>query len=361
MADAATIHVNLGARSYAIRFDVLDRCAAAMENAGLVPGRCIVVTDTNVGARYAKPLVRTLRARGWQPHVITCPVGETSKSIEQLSQLWAEILGLGIDRKTPVLALGGGVVGDLAGFAAASVLRGVPLVQIPTSLIAQVDSAIGGKTGINHATGKNLIGAFHQPKLVFADPAVLQTLPMREWTSGLAEVVKHALIASPSFFRFLNSNWTAILARDTELVHEMVARAAQIKSKVVAEDETEQGRRAILNFGHTFGHAIEREAGYGAFTHGEAVSLGMRAALHLSAKLYPHADFNAAHALAHQLPVEPDPSILDVPTLTQAMYFDKKVKQGRLRFVVLDELGHALVREVNDEALLAECWAAALS
>ncbi|MEM1093334.1 MAG: 3-dehydroquinate synthase [Bacteroidota bacterium] len=361
MADASAIHVNLGARSYAIRFDALQRCALAMEQAGLLPGRCVVVTDENVAPLYARALTQVLSERGWTPHVITCPAGEQTKSLHHLSALWDEILGLGIDRRTPVLALGGGVVGDLAGFAAASLLRGVPLVQVPTSLIAQVDSAIGGKTGINHATGKNLIGAFHQPTLVFADPAVLQTLPAREWTSGLAEVVKHALIASPSFFRFLQTHWTRILDRDVEIVPEMVARAAQIKAKVVAEDETEQGRRAILNFGHTFGHAIEREAGYGAFTHGEAVTLGMRAALRLSAHLYPDADFTAARQLASALPVHPNPAQLDVPTLTKAMYFDKKVKQGRLRFVVLDEIGHALVRDVQDEALLADCWAAALT
>ncbi|MEM6647531.1 MAG: 3-dehydroquinate synthase, partial [Bacteroidota bacterium] len=318
MADVSAIHVNLGARSYAIRFNGLARCAAAMEQAGLSPGRCVVVTDDNVAPLYARTLTGALQERGWNPHWITCPAGEQTKSLDHLSALWAEILALGIDRKTPILALGGGVVGDLAGFAAASLLRGVPLVQVPTSLIAQVDSAIGGKTGINHATGKNLIGALHQPKLVFADPAVLQTLPVREWTSGLAEVVKHAMIASPSFFQFLHKHWARILDRDAEIVPEMVARAAQIKAKVVAEDETEQGRRAILNFGHTFGHAIEREAGYGAFTHGEAVTLGIRAALYLSAHLYPDADFGAALALANALPVHPDPAQLDVPTLTQA-------------------------------------------
>ncbi|MDX1488295.1 MAG: 3-dehydroquinate synthase family protein, partial [Acidiferrobacterales bacterium] len=264
MTHPSPLPVHLGSeRSYALHFRPLADLPSLMDETGLRPGRCLLVTDENVAALYLSQLLVALTDTGWIPHEIVLVSGESTKSAAALQSIYDEALAWGVDRKTPVLALGGGVVGDLAGFAAASLLRGLPLVQIPTTLIAQVDSAIGGKTGINHSTGKNLIGAFHQPRLVCIDVPTLQTLPEREWSSGLAEVVKHALIADAGFFATLDANWEAILKRSPEVVENIVYHAARIKTKIVAEDEREKGRRAILNFGHTFGHALERVAGYG--------------------------------------------------------------------------------------------------
>ncbi len=327
-----------------------------MTEAGLRAGRCLMVTDENVAARYRDPLERALAEEGWTPEVHVIAPGEASKSPAALQAVYDAALAWGIDRETPVVALGGGVVGDLAGFAAATLLRGVPLVQIPTSLIAQVDSAIGGKTGINHAAGKNLVGAFHQPALVLADTAALQTLPEREWTGGLAEVVKHALIADPDFFAFLEANWNAILDREAGVVAPMIRCAARVKVEVVSEDEREKGRRMILNFGHTFGHAIERVAGYGAFTHGEAVALGMRAALHLSHRLHPGFDPARADGLVRMIPVPEKLGALSTDALTKAMRTDKKARAGAVRFVVLEEVGAAYVTEAPAEDV-ADAWA----
>ena len=229
-----------------------------MDTAHLRKGKCLVVTDANVGVLYGEQLTSILHANGWHPKTITIPAGESSKSYSHLHTIYDEALGWGIDRKTPVIALGGGVVGDLAGFAAATLLRGIPLIQLPTTLIAQVDSAIGGKTGINHVAGKNLLGAFYQPAFVCSDLNSVRTLPEREWTSGLAEVVKHALIADEAFLSELETNWDGILRKDMDVVPSMIHRAAAIKAEVVTEDEKEAGLRAILNFGHTFGHAIEK-------------------------------------------------------------------------------------------------------
>lgn len=330
-------------RSYPICFASLQDVPTLLSRSSLRPGRCLLVTDTHVAPLYAAPLEAALTAAGWTPKRWVLPAGEASKSWDVLQRLYDAALTWGIDRKTPILALGGGVVGDLAGFAAATLLRGLPLIQIPTTLVAQVDSAIGGKTGINHAVGKNLIGAFHHPHCVAVDPTTLQTLPEREWTSGLAEVFKHALIADPGFFDFLTTNQAAILARDTSLLPTLLHQAIAIKAEVVGADEREQGRRAILNFGHTFGHAIEAVAGYGHFTHGEAVALGMRAALHLSRAFHANLDYDAATALLDGLPTPPGVAALSLPALMAAMRHDKKSEDGRLRVVLLSRIGHAYV------------------
>lgn len=349
-----------GGRSYPVYFAGLAEVPALLAATGLTPRKCLVVTDKHVARYYRTVLEGPLVQAGWTPQVSVVPPGETSKAPDQLHALYDAALSWGIDRSTPVLALGGGVVGDLAGFAAATLLRGLPLIQLPTTLIAQVDSAIGGKTGINHAAGKNLIGAFYQPRFVATDLTTLATLPEREWTSGLAEVVKHVLIADTDFFDFLESRWTQVLARDEAVIAKMVPHAARIKANVVSEDEREQGRRAILNFGHTFGHAIERVAGYGRLTHGEAVALGMRAALHLSAQLHPGENFARAEALVRNLPVQSVYADLSIPDLLAAMQSDKKVSQGQVRFVVLRHVGAAYVTaDVTPEAVKA-AWKAAL-
>ena len=337
------IPISLGDREYAVYVNSLSRLPALMAHHGLRKGRYILVTDHNVGQLYANRLEVELEQHGWMALTITLPAGESTKSPVHLQTIYDKALSWGIDRKTPILALGGGVIGDLAGLAAATLLRGIPLVQLPTTLIAQVDSALGGKTGINHSTGKNLIGAFHQPVLVCTDLVTLQSLPEREWTSGMAEVIKHALIADSNFLEMLETNWTAIMGRKESTIGAMIHRAAHIKADVVSQDEKEAGLRAILNFGHTFGHAIERVAGYGQYTHGEAVAIGMRMALRASKQLHPSLDIERADHIVSKIPLPNITAPLTSDTLIEAMTTDKKTLAGRLRFVLLDRIGHAYV------------------
>ncbi|SHK04232.1 3-dehydroquinate synthase [Rhodothermus profundi] len=341
-------------RCYPVVIDSLETLPVWLERVAVPRGRCFLVTDEHVAHLHLESLQAILKTAGWTPYVLVLPPGEPTKALPYLERIYDEALRWGIDRRTPLLAFGGGVIGDLAGFAAATLLRGLPLVQLPTTLIAQVDSAIGGKTGINHALGKNLIGAFYQPALVLADPSLLQTLPEREWTSGLAEVVKHALIGDPALFSLLEMRWTDVLQRNPSLLPDLIARAVLVKIRIVVQDEREAGPRAILNFGHTFGHAIERVAGYGHFTHGEAVALGMLAALWLSHQRHPDLPLTRIRALLQRLPVPPLPETLDFKTLRQVMQVDKKTLAGQLRFVLLRRLGEAyLADDVPEEALQA--------
>lgn len=351
-------------RGYDVLFAPLAETPRQLRTCGLDGPRALVITDSNVGPLWLPPLSEALRADGWRLETAIVPAGESTKSLAELSGLLDWALGLEIDRSTPVLALGGGVVGDLGGFAAATLLRGLPLVHLPTSTIAQVDSSIGGKTGINHAAGKNLIGAFHQPRLVLADPATLQTLPDREFRSGLAEAVKHALIADAPLVARLDQRWDAILDRTPETLAEVVPETAAVKATIVSQDERESGRRALLNFGHTFGHAIERVAGYGTLTHGEAVAIGMRAALHLSASLQVGdvapslSSFADADRLVARL--APSPPALQIDRLMAAMTTDKKRTASGLRFVVLDAVGAARLTDGVPEPMVRAAWAYAL-
>ena len=354
-----------GGRDYAVHFEPLSEVPRHLRAVGLRGGRALVVTDETVGPLYLDGVRAALEGAGWSVEALAVPAGEGSKSLGEYGAVVEWALGLGgIDRQTPVLALGGGVVGDLAGFAAATLLRGLPLVHLPTTVVAQVDSAIGGKTGVNHAAGKNLVGAFYQPRVVLADPQTLQTLPDRDFRSGLAEVVKHALIADPGLAGHLEDQWDDLLARERGVLGHVVRDAATVKAQIVAADEHEAGDRALLNFGHTFGHAVEREAGYGTVTHGEAVALGMRAALHLSASLAGGrvagdalpAPFDRADALVARLaPPALDPAITD-DQLTEAMQADKKRTARGLRFVVLDDVGRARLAEDVPEAAVAAAW-----
>ena len=352
------LHVQLGGqRSYPVHFSALQELPRLLAEVELRRGGYIIVTDSNVAALYLETLRNILLRSEWEPltEIVIAP-GEVSKSHEPLQKIYNEALNAGIDRQTPILALGGGVIGDLAGYAAATLLRGLPLVHIPTSLIAQVDSSIGGKTGINHTLGKNLIGAFYQPKLVFTDLNTLQSLPDLEWKSGLAEVVKHGLITDANFVDDLSANWNCILHRDQKTVQRMIIRAAKIKADVVGEDELETSRRAILNFGHTFGHAIERTAGYGQFTHGEAVALGMLAASKVSALVNPDLPLTAIDSLLKRLPVRNSISHLDPKVLTKAMYFDKKVQGGKLQLILLREIGCAYITDQITESQILVGW-----
>ena len=338
-------HVELGDRGYTVHYRSLEHLPELLQEEELRVGKCLLVSDENVAAHYRSPLVHQLENAGWTVRPIVLPPGEETKSAEALQAIYDDALAWGIDRQTPVLALGGGVIGDLAGFAAATLLRGLPLVHLPTSLLAQVDASVGGKTAINHETGKNLIGAFYQPRLVCTDPSVLDTLPMREYTSGMAEVVKHALIRDVELLTFLEENLVPILSRrDRDAIAETIERAVEVKAHVVSADERETGERVILNFGHTFAHAIESVAGYGTFSHGEAVALGMRAALYLSHQRHPDTiPRERAVELVRALPVEPDPSALEFDALYDAMRSDKKNEGETIQFVLLDRLGHAYV------------------
>ena len=314
-------------------------------------GRCALVTDANVAPLYAETVSGSLEAAGFAPTLITIPAGEKSKSLSIAESVCDRMISAGLDRGTFVAALGGGVIGDLAGFVASIYYRGIPHVQIPTTVVAQVDSAIGGKTGVNAREGKNLIGSFHQPVLVIADPQTLRSLPDREFNEGAAEVIKHAVIRDAEMLDDLaGSVRTALPA--------LIARNARIKAAIVAEDEFEKlGVRALLNFGHTVGHAVEKAGGYGRFLHGEAVSLGIVAALHLSVRqaglLQAEADKVLEMLRAFDLPVRLP---ADIPTeaLMEALFKDKKFEAGAIRFVLTGRLGSAFVANgVSEEAIRA--------
>lgn len=343
-------------RGYPVHFRSLHEVPSLLAKANLRKGRCLVVSDTNVAPLYGSPLLIALQQEGWEPKLHVIQPGEGSKSYAPLHSIFDTALRWGIDRQTPLLALGGGVVGDLAGFAAATLLRGLPLIQLPTTLIAQVDSAIGGKTGINHPVGKNLLGAFYQPHFVCADLTTVHTLPSREWASGLAEAIKHALINDAALFQRFESSMDAFLARDEDVITELIPQAAAVKCHIVSQDERERGVRAWLNFGHTFGHAIERVAGYGTFTHGEAVALGMRAALHLSHQLHPTLPIHRLDSLVQQIPISRPFTGFHPDELLEAMYADKKVDAGALRLVLLRNLADTYVARDTPLELIREAW-----
>jgi 3-dehydroquinate synthase len=351
--------VELGDRSYAIEIGapILDLLGLRCVAAGL-KGRALVVTDEHVGPLYAEAALAALAQAGIPASLVSVPAGEESKSHTQLIAIYDAALAAGLDRASFVVALGGGVVGDLAGYAAASYLRGIRFVQVPTSLLAMVDSAVGGKTGINLPQGKNLIGAFHQPALVLADCATLRTLPPREWAAGMAEVIKYGVIADPSILDRLEQQSAAELADDDEAVAALVQRSCEIKADVVRQDEREGGLRAILNFGHTLGHAIEQVSGYGVWLHGEAIAMGMVYAARLSERIlgFPAAETERLIRVfqQYQLPVTmPDVSWAD---LWQAMARDKKKQAGAVGFVLAERLGRVRYGCVVDEATLTSVW-----
>lgn len=346
-------------RSYQIFYQSIETLPSLLAVHGLTASKVVVVTDVQVAAIYRSRLEQALAEAGKTVRWVELPAGEQTKSLAHLSMVYDALLGF-VDRQTPIIALGGGVIGDLTGFAAASLLRGLPFIQLPTTLMAQVDSSIGGKTGINHATGKNLIGAFHQPKFILTDVSTVQTLPEREWFSGLAEVVKHALIADATLYAHLKANWAAILKRESAVIAPVIHRSAEIKAEVVSQDETEQGIRAHLNFGHTFGHAIEQVTGYTTLLHGEAVIVGMKAALYLSAALNPAFPLAETASFVDQMPLLGRLGELDVADLMAAMQTDKKAKAGQIRFVALHEIGKAYVTGAVTEAQVQAAWAFAL-
>ena len=320
--------------------------------------RALIVTNAAVAKLLLPKLRRSLGAA--PADVVQIGDGERFKTLATFSEVIDQLIAQGHNRDTTVVALGGGVVGDVAGFAAATYQRGVDLVQVPTTLLAQVDSAVGGKTAVNHPGGKNLIGAFHQPRAVVADVAVLRTLPPREFAAGLAEVVKYGVIADADFFAWLEDNAAALLAQAPSALRHAVCRACQIKAEVVAGDERETGRRAILNFGHTFGHALEAATGYQRFLHGEAVAIGMTMAMALSVHL-GRADPGEAARVGQLLTALGLPTLaegLEAAPLRRTMGMDKKVRAGQLRFIVCDGLGTCSVAAEAPESAVEKAISA---
>src|SRR2546430_6858772 len=280
------IKVPLGVRSYTVSIGNQLLARLGQECKRLYLGQhCAVITDRNVAARYGEAAVESLKACGFEPTLITVPAGETAKSLRMVASCYDQLAGHRLERKSFVVALGGGVVGDLAGFVAATYSRGIDFVQVPTTLLAQVDRSVGGKVGVNLKTGKNLVGAFYQPRFVLCDLETLGTLPVREYRAGLAEIIKYGIIHDVELFRRLEQAIPKLLQREPDTLASVVARCCQIKAGVVGQDETESGLRAILNFGHTIGHALEAVSGYGKYLHGEAISIGQVKAAELSRKL----------------------------------------------------------------------------
>jgi 3-dehydroquinate synthase len=350
----STVRVNLSERSYEIEIgsESLAGLGRFVAERGKL-AHAVVIADGNVAATHGQAADASLAAAGARVDCLSIPPGEESKSVAEAARLWHALLDLGADRKSIVVAVGGGVIGDLAGFVAATYGRGIPFVQVPTTLLAMVDSSVGGKVGVNLPGAKNIVGAFWQPRCVLIDTATLDTLPEREYRSGLAEVVKYGVILDAEFFAWLEENAAEIVSRDAAALAHLVTRCCELKAQVVASDEREEtGQRAVLNYGHTFAHAIETVAGYGRFLHGEAVSLGMCRAARL-AELLKRVDVafvarQRALLVALGLPVDmPD---LPAVELLSAMQRDKKTEQGKLRFVLPDRLGHVeLVSGVNDD------------
>jgi 3-dehydroquinate synthase len=339
-----TVSVQLGSRSYAIKIapGLLKRLGAECARLNLGP-RCAVITDANVGRFFARAALRSLSAAGLEPVLIAVPAGEKSKRLTVVEDCYNQLAAHRLERKSFIVALGGGVVGDLAGFVAATYLRGIPFVQVPTTLLAQVDSSVGGKTGVNLKAGKNLAGAFYQPRLVLCDLDTLKTLPKREYISGLAEVVKYGIIYDAALFSRIERNLPKLLKRYGTTLAAVVARCCEIKAEVVSQDETEDGLRAILNFGHTIGHAIENSSGYGKFLHGEAISIGQVAAAGLSQKILglPANDAGRIEKLFVQagLPVRIKLNASQRQKLFAAMKLDKKTSDGEIKFVLAQRIG----------------------
>ena len=356
------VRVPLGRRAYSIRIGegLLSRLGEDCERLGL--GRhCTIISDTNVAPLYARRAAQSLEAAGFEPRAVTIPAGERAKCLACVLYCYDRLARQRAGRDSFVVALGGGVVGDLAGFVAATYLRGVALVQVPTTLLAQVDSSVGGKVGVNLKAGKNLVGAFHQPRLVICDLATLETLPPRELRAGLAEVIKYGIIGDARFFRGLERDLDRVLRRDGDVLAAVVARCCAIKAAVVGQDETEQGRRAVLNFGHTLGHALEAVFGYGTYLHGEAIAVGQVFAARLSARLLglPEGDVDRIRSMFDRagLPTELCLRRRRWGDVCKAMRLDKKASGGEIRFVLAERIGRVVwgravpatvIREVYD-------------
>lgn len=360
---SATVAVDLGARSYeiAIGAGLLTEAGKRLKPFFKRPVTAIV-TDSAVAALHLDTLRRSLEAAGIASSAIILPPGEATKSYRHLAETCDKLLAAGIERRDMVIALGGGVIGDLTGFAAAILRRGVDFIQIPTTLLAQVDSSVGGKTGINSPHGKNLIGAFHQPRTVLIDIALLDTLPRRELAAGYAEVAKYGLLGDAEFFTWLEANAPSLFAGDAQSRIKAITRSCEMKARIVTEDETETGVRALLNLGHTFGHALEAATGYSdRLLHGEGVAIGMAQAFRFSEELGLCARGLAERAEAHLRAVGLPTRLADIPgdlpgprKLLEIMRQDKKAVAGKLTFILVRDIGEAFIaRDISEEDVLA--------
>jgi len=351
-----TLEVGLGERSYPIHIGSGTIARAGDVLARERARRAVVVTNDTVAAHWLAPLRASLDARDVQSDVVSIPDGESHKNFATLESVVTRLLELRAERKTMIVALGGGVVGDIAGFAAAVYQRGMPFVQVPTTLLAQVDSSVGGKTGINHPLGKNMIGAFYQPRAVLIDSQCLATLPTREVAAGLAEVVKYGAIRDAAFFAWLESNVDALVARDPVALTHAIYESCRIKAAIVAADEREEGERALLNFGHTFGHAIENAVGYGEWLHGEAVAAGMVIAARVSRRTgrIREDDARRLEALIARAGLPTAAPALGFDRWKTLLARDKKVAAGTIRYVLLDAIGQAAIAAGIEDDVLRE-------
>jgi 3-dehydroquinate synthase len=355
------VKVPLGSRSYDIKIGTGLLARVGRDCARLaLSRRCVIISDRNVAPRYGQAAQEALTKAGFAAALVTIPAGETAKSLRTLKACYDQLAAQRLERKSFIVALGGGVVGDLAGFVAATYLRGLPFVQVPTTLLAQVDSSVGGKVGLNLKAGKNLVGAFHQPRLVLCDLATLASLPMREYRSGLAEVIKYGIIYDAGLFRRLERDLPRLLRRDERTLAAVIARCCEIKADVVRQDETESGLRAILNFGHTVGHALEAISHYGKYLHGEAIAIGQVAAAKLSAQVLglPAEEVERIERIFQRagLPTQMKLNAPQRQKILTATSLDKKVSGGEIKFVLarrigVVEFGHQVPLAVIEQTL----------
>jgi len=358
------VRVDLGEKSYdiVIGYDIGQEIMNFVQGAGYSK-QALLITDTNVGPLYGQMMQNLLGKAGLNVSIIQIPAGENSKNLTVANDVFTRAIELGLDRKSPIFALGGGVVGDLAGFVAASYMRGVPFVQLPTSLLAQVDSSVGGKVAVNHELGKNLIGAFYQPQAVFMELNCMESLPRREVYTGLGEIIKYGIIYDEDFFQFLEEHKEQVLALEPEALVHMIARSCEIKAAVVSQDEKEIGLRRILNFGHTIGHAIEKETGYVRYNHGEAVATGMIGAAYISRGLgmINAADFERVQKIvaSYHLPVQAGGVTVDA--MYGDIFHDKKTVGGKVTWVLMEKIGQVTCRNDVPEQIVKEAMGAVIS
>jgi 3-dehydroquinate synthase len=358
------VNVSLAERSYVIAVgeNLLREVGRACSKLALGP-RCVIITDSKVAPRYAAQLEASLRLGGLDPKLITVPQGEKSKSLTVVKSCYDKLASFRLERKSFIVALGGGVVGDLAGFVAATYLRGIPFVQVPTTLLSQVDSSVGGKVGVNLKAGKNLVGAFHQPRFVSCDLQLLRTLPINEFRSGLAEVIKYGIIYDSTLFQQVERDMAKILSQEAAALGSVIKRCCEIKAEVVAQDELDGGLRAILNFGHTIGHAIEAISGYGKLLHGEAIAIGQVAAARIASRLIG-LGLDSVQRIenvlrAAGLPTQIKLSKAQFRRLCDAMLLDKKVSGGEIEFVLPERIGQVRRGEKVPMKLIEEIMLAA--
>lgn len=354
------VRVGLGDKSYDIVISTdSQELGTSLEQFAANRGysrKVLLIDDSNTGHLYGERVLEILKRAGLDPVEYTIPAGESSKSFQLAESIYTSAIEHGLDRKSAVFALGGGVVGDLAGFIAATYMRGIGFVQIPTSLLAQVDSSVGGKVAVNHSLGKNLIGAFYQPQAVFMDVNMLDSLPKREISTGLGEIVKYGIIYDSDFFEFLENHKKDAMELERETAVHMIARSCEIKAAVVSEDEKESGLRAILNFGHTLAHSIEKNTGYTVYNHGEAVGIGMVGAAYISLKLgrISEAEYNKAVKLIEEMGLPLKAKGCEAEALYQAIFHDKKTINGHVNWVLMDEIGKVSVTSQVPENVVRE-------